>query len=58
MTLEASWIADANKYHKIMLEELRIWRAKYPRVAFDVHEEAKAKVEGRKPVYQPPQAFG
>lgn len=39
-------------------EELKAWRARHPREASDVLEEARAKVEGREPQYGPVRAYG
>jgi hypothetical protein len=43
---------------RIQQEELRIWRAKHPREADAVREEAASKIEGREPNYAPGEAFG
>lgn len=48
----------AVKAMKVSHEELAAWRRRHPREASAVHEEALAKVEGRKPIYGAPQAFG
>lgn len=39
-------------------EELRLWREMHPREAAGVREEARAKIEKRKPAHMPPMAFG
>lgn len=43
---------------KVQQEELRLWRTWYPIRARFIAEEARAKVEGRKPNYPPAVAIG
>lgn len=38
--------------------ELDIWRERYPHSAGFVAEEARAKVEGREPIFGPPLVIG
>jgi hypothetical protein len=43
--------------HALMLAELDAWRNRHPREVQFVREEARAKVEGRKPNYPPARAY-
>lgn len=42
---------------KRMQAEIEIWRKRHPRETQFVDEEARAKVEGREPKYQPSRAY-